>query len=235
MLFLYFLNYFWLSKNPDESARAYCDQHCFKIHSELITSIWDVVLELAPELVDEALEKGVTRAYINGRHSKHPLTLWNGICLGNCLRSLLNAKSLLEEHKSRTGTIHCCQRDWDFLSSNVHRIDFSGPKWKKWQRFSFPKNDPEKQEKWDSLTKSLGVVDNKVFTNPPRCINQKEFPSCNSKYGGFYGLLEAYRKYYQAKVLTVKPIMRYFYTEPPVWLKGEIMVRKDKKSIKVVL
>src|SRR4029078_2405504 len=96
IIFFVLLNYFWLSLDPDESASMYCDQHCFKIGSEIMESVWDVVLVLSPELSIEATKQGIPETSRKRRHSRkdclwHPLSVWNGLCRSNFHRSLINA------------------------------------------------------------------------------------------------------------------------------------------------
>ncbi len=79
--FLVLLNYFWLSRDPDETAKLYCDQHCFKIHSELIMSIWDAVLYHAPALEKLADDENVPYSYRRRSHAKKRKEVAPSICL----------------------------------------------------------------------------------------------------------------------------------------------------------
>ena len=130
-IFFHLLNYFWLSRDPREAASWYCDQHCFKIHTELISAVWDSVLSLAPWVEDWADTCDIPRSYRTNRHAKpgrkwHPLSKWTGICRGNAVISLINARALLEEHQRRTGRKHVVWEDWKFLWKVLPRVRF-GP------------------------------------------------------------------------------------------------------------
>lgn len=236
-IFIVLLNYFWLSYDPDESASMYCDQHCFKIGAELMESVWDVVLVLSPELSDEATSLGIPITNRKQRHSKkdclwHPLSVWNGLCRANLHRSLINANSIFQEHYRRRGTIHKAWADCKFLLDNYKKIDFNSTTWKKWfmsqsgeEKYKPAKTklkDLKPRKQWCSVhavlnNKSLLYLDrNKCkMTEPPRCINEKEFPGCKDE----EDVVSAYKLYYHYKVSSMGQGMRYYYSDPPLWLK----------------
>ena len=87
-VFLVLLNYFWLSDDPVECASWYCDQHCFKIGSEVMESVWDAVSVLCPRLESLATKQGISTVNRKHRHAGedmlwHPFTVWNGFCREN--------------------------------------------------------------------------------------------------------------------------------------------------------
>jgi hypothetical protein len=249
--FLFFLlNYFWLSDDPAESASWYCDQHCFKVGSEIIESVWDAVSVLAPHLKDEADEKGIPQTYRKYRHSKedclwHGFSVWNGFCRANMKRSLINANEIFKEHERRTGTQHSAWADCKFLMKRVDTIDFNAKCWTR--SFSSQngstntKYTPCKTKKPDLARRMIWcnemglVIDDRdrnkcKMTTPGQYINEKSFEGCKVK--GDH--ITAYRNYYNAKASTVKGGMRYFYTKPPKWLKKEKLIteRKGKSATK---
>lgn len=129
------LNYFWLDHDPVISASQYCDQHCFKIASEVCESIWMVVLFFAPDLYHLATKLGIPLTYRSRRIKHklwHPLTFWNGLCRANLKKSLDNAIAILNEHKSRNGKLHMISKDLDFLSKHYQEIDYNGNFWYIW-------------------------------------------------------------------------------------------------------
>lgn len=245
------LNYFWLSWDPKESASWYCDQHCFKIGSEVIESVWDVVLVLSPKLGDLADLKGIPSTYRKGRHAKkdclwHPLSVWNGLTRSNLKRSLINADAIFQEHKNRKGTEHSAWKDCKFLLKHVDSINFNDIRWKKW----FTSQNGDEQSKYrPSKTKPKDLKlraewckthaylnDTSILdldrndcdmTEPPQCINDKLFPGC--RVDG--NVIKAYRNYYKFKTTTVSSGMRYFYTKPPKWLGCEVQTEPKKKGV----
>lgn len=245
----YLLNYFWLSWNPKESASWYCDQHCFKIGAEVIESVWDAVLVIAPELDQLADDKDIPKTYRKRRHSRedclwHPLSVWNGLTRSNLHRSLLNANEIFKEHQRRTGTVHSAWKDCKFLLQNVNKIDFNTKRWMNWYKSQNGAEDtrhrPSKTKAKDLKLRvqwcSNHTVINGVnvckldrntcgMTEPPQCINEKEFPDCKDD-----DLITAYRSYYRSKTQSMKQGMRYLYTEPPDILKGyKIQTKRGKK------
>lgn len=229
-----FLNYFWLSKDPKENASWYCDQHAFKIHSEVIASVWDAVLELAPWIGQLADEEEIPKTYRTRIHARpgqrwHPLSAWNAISYGNCLTSLINARELLLEHEKRTTCQHKVWKDWRFLWKHIHEVSFSpnSKHWREWKERQFPDTPVEE------LTKAFEPIPVRGFdledadipmvasmTKPPVCINTKipDFQGCVSSKPGFDGIIEAYRKYYEAKTGTISGGMRYYHSDPPGWM-----------------
>lgn len=191
-------------------------------------SIWDAVLYHAPALEKLADDENVPYSYRRRSHAKkgkkwHPLSAWHALSYGNCLTSLINAKSLFEEHRRRTGCVHQATKDWNFLFLHLPTIKFPLLPKKEWFDMNFPGKTREDVMK--PFSRVFGFPEVKI-TSPPRCINLKMFPGCSSPKEGFGGLIEAYRKYYQAKVYTVSGGMRYYYTSPPMWL--------DRNEIKTV-
>ncbi|HMP28073.1 MAG TPA: hypothetical protein PKD85_00650 [Saprospiraceae bacterium] len=234
----YLLNYFWLSWDPKESASWYCDQHCFKIGAEVVESVWDAVLAIEPKLDKLADDQGIPKTYRKRRHSRedclwHPLSVWNGLTRSNLHRNLLNANEIFREHQRRTGTIHSAWQDCKFLLANINNIDFNTNRWKKWYksqngdehtRYKPTKTkikDLKLRAQWClSHTYVDGVNVSKLdrnrcaITEPPQCINEKEFPGCKN-----VDIIDAYHNYYRAKTQSMKHGMRYLYTKPPALLK----------------
>lgn len=226
------LNYFWLSPDPKLNAKWYCDQHCFKIHTELISSVWDAVSEIAPWLCEEADEAKIPNSYRGRIHARpgskwHPLSAWNGLCLENCLTSLECARALLEEHESRTGCHHKVWKDYEFLVEKIGEVSFTSGMWVKWFESQFP--GKKKEDVLKPFAKVPGSPrDLGYMTEPPRCIDLKNsfFKECKSSGHSFDDLVKVYRKYYEAKTLTIKGGMRYYYSPVPKWLKGEVRVER---------
>lgn len=236
IIFFILLNYFWLSDDPDESASMYCDQHCFKIGSELMESIWDVVLVLSPELSHEF--SGGPGISETRRHSRkdclwHPLSVWNGLCRSNLHRSLINANAIFQEHYNRKGTTHKAWAGCKFLLASYKKIDFNSSRWKRWfmsqcgdettkyRPLKTKKKDLQARIQWCTVHSSLKGKSILSFdrntcemTEPPRCINEKECKDAPD-------VVSAYRLYYHCKVSSMKQGMRYYYTNPPSWLQRE--------------
>lgn len=241
------LNYFWLSWDPAESAKWYCDQHCFKIGSEVIESIWDVVMVVCPDLDRRANMSSATR---KRRHSRdqclwHPLSVWHGLCRANMHRGLINANAIFEEHYRRTGTRHTSWKDCQFLLKNISKIDFSSEAWRDWFR---SQNGEDGTKYTPTKTKPVDLAKRRAWclvhapnilkvdratcslTEPPQCINEDtpEFKGCRVP----GDVVKAYRKYYQAKLYTMG-LMRYYHsTTLPTWVCGAII--KDENRIKIV-
>jgi len=249
-LFFSLLNYFWLSDDPEESASWYCDQHCFKIGSEVIESVWDSIIVLAPHLQDLANEEGISQNNRKRRHSKenglwHPMSVWTGFCRSNMKRSLINADAIFKEHEKRTGKQHSAWVDCKFLTKHVDKIDFNSKIWHHWfssqNGSTNTKYTPSKTKKVDLARRKLwceemGLVDdnrdrNKCkMTKPGQYINEDIFSNC--KVDGDH--IKAYRNYYNAKVNTLKQGMRYFYSEPPSWIlkKYKLVTERQTKTSK---
>lgn len=230
------LNYFWLSFDPRESASWYCDQHCFKIHTEIIESVWDSVLSLAPWVEDWANQSGISKTYRNRRHSKpgtkwHPLSKWTGLCRGNALTSLINARALLEEHRHRTGKKHTVWKDWHFLWGILPLVRYS-PYDAEVEPHEKSNHDQFLEVHFSGSSRSSlfkkfrpvpviwfpsrGVSSLEIFyTEPPRCFGKYQ-PD------GGLSLIGAYRGYYHDKTSTMKQGMRYYHSQPPPWLSPNL-------------
>lgn len=231
------LNYFWLSDDPEECASWYCDQHCFKIGSEVIESIWDPISVLAPDLFELATEQGISMAYRRRRHAPkdklwHPLSIWHGLCMSNMKRGLINAKAIFVEHAKRTGCVHSASKDCDFLLKHITRVNFQTSIWKQWfstqNGSSATHKNREERLKWCAVHaiaeqgKSINIVDrNKCEMTPHPILT---FDEC--KIDG--DLIASYRNYYHAKVHTIKNGMRYYHTIPPSWLCSAANMAKIK-------
>jgi hypothetical protein len=248
IVLFFLLNYFWLSDDPVESAGWYCDQHCFKIGSEVIESVWDAALALEPILGEEADTLGIAKTYRHRRHAKegmlwHPLSVWNGLCRANLHRSLINADAIFAEHQRRTGKEHSAWQDCSFLLGKVDSIDFSSKRWVAFYgsqngvagtKHTPPKTKPvdlARRKVWCSVHAVVDGVDiskldrNRcAMTTPPQCISEDvpEFKIC--RVPGDH--IAAYRLYYHAKCGTVSGGMRYLYTSPPPWLKAEVKTER---------
>lgn len=228
------VNYFWLSQDPEECASWYCDQHCFKIGSEVVESVWDSVLILYPKSSGLADEEYLTMAFRRYRHAKpdmmwHPLSVWHGLCRANMVRGLVNADAIFKEHYHRTSTQHAAWKDCKFLTKLVSKINFNSNSWKVWwstQNGTINPHTPSKTKPADLEKRKLWCDVHAVFdkpnrntcgmTEPPQCINEALFPGC--KIPG--NVVSAYRRYYNAKVYSLG-FMRYYYqTIIPKWLSG---------------
>lgn len=178
----------------------------------------------------------------------HPLSFWNAICFGNSLTSLVNAEAILREHQRRKGTIHSVWTDLNFLIKVLPKISFGGPRWRILMAKKRPEWVVDLGKYGEPIIRSplpfgpvpgsegtpnrplhyllgLNIEDREdlFFTEPPRCINLREFPDCTSDQKGFKGLIEAYRKYYVAKQSTIKGGMRYYYSDPPPFDKWALL------------
>jgi len=220
--------------DPVECAHMMCDQHCFKIGSEIIESVWDGVLVLAPDLGQEADILGIPGGYRNKRHSKqghmwHPFSVWNTACKANMKRSLINADAIFKEHLSRTGTSHCAWEDCKYLLYNIDRINFMGKRWVRWYATqngvseattppAAKAKDLKARREWCLVHTLVEGVDRNSckMTEPPQCINESQLEFSGCKVPG--DVVAAYTKYYIAKTKTIKGGMRYYYTTPPEWL-----------------
>jgi hypothetical protein len=229
------LNYFWLDPDPDVSAEQYCDQHAFKIHSELIESVWDAFLTLSPDVATEADATGVSQTYRKQRHRSkggktHPLSRWNTLARANAERSLLNAKSLFEEHTRRTGKVHLAYRDWEFLVGVLDQIPYEGPIYEAFLHRECLATPKDREWYVRHSAPAEAPFETEEFTNQPRCINAKLFPGCDDP-----TLVGAYRQYYQLKTQTVmagkKVGFRYLHSSPPLWLLGTFYVKRDGKTV----
>ena len=242
------VNYFWLSYDPEESASWYCDQHCFKIGSEVVESVWDAILTLSPHLSIKADGEGISHTYRKRRHAKpdslwHPLSVWHGLCLSNMKRGLINANAIFKEHMKRTGTSHKAWEDCRFLLDNVDVVDFNCDVWMNWFSSQNGSTDtpftPSKTKKPDLVKRKLWIDEfcptilhhdrnTCTMTEPPQCINEDipEFSGCRVR----GDVIEAYRRYYNAKIKTVSGGMRYFYTKPPSWLDANVITKRSSSK-----
>ena len=253
-VFLVLLNYFWLSDDPVECASWYCDQHCFKLGSEVIESVWDAVLVLCPRLSKLADKEGMPDNNRKRRHSRkdglwHPFSVWNGFCRSNMRRSLINANAIFAEHERRTGKQHSAWADCKFLMKHIDEIDFNTVVWSKWWYsqngdegpYQPSKTKPVDLRRRKEWCKEMGLAKRKSddrntmpMTTPGQYINEKtkEFAGC--KVPG--DVIAAYRNYYNAKATTVNGGMRYYYSEPPSWLsksaRSKILTTPKSKAKK---
>jgi hypothetical protein len=246
------LNYFWLSHDPVETARWYCDQHCFKIGSEVVESIWDSVLVLCPELSKMADSKGMSKATRKRRHARdgvlwHPLSVWHGLCRANMRRGLINARAIFEEHLRRTGKRHSAWTDCEFLWEHIDEVDFNSEGWLRWFQSQSgeeglevtpPKTksqDLAKRREWCLVHAAMILEvdrDECEMTEPPQCINEDQplFKGCRSP----GNVVQAYRRYYKAKVYSLG-VMRYYHHSPiPEWLRGCGVIYDDKGKTKLI-
>jgi hypothetical protein len=224
------VNYFWLSLDPDQSARWYCDQHCFKIGAEVVESIWTPALLLAPHLAQRAERLGIKKTYMYRRTTKglwHPLYVWHGLCRANMRRGLINANAIFKEHQARTGKAHVAWKDCKFLLSVIDTIDFNTEVWAKW--YITQTDRPERQQwKLDHGFEDHTIVDRNTcdMSQPVQCINEKLFPGCRVK----GDVVAAYRRYYHAKIYSIG-ILRYYHSVPPKWLTGRRVKFGEKVKI----
>lgn len=256
-IFLVLLNYFWLSDDPVECASWYCDQHCFKLGSEVIESVWDAVLLLAPDLEKLADAEGIPESNRKRRHSKadglwHPFSVWNGFCRENMRRSLINADAIFAEHERRTGKQHSAWTDCKFLILHVDDIDFNSKRWLHWfcsqngsttTKYTPSKTKPADLVRRKELCREMKLLYRKAddrntipMTIPGQYINEKTAAFAGCKVPGDH--IAAYRKYYNAKATTVGGGMRYYYSKPPTWLskaaKAMLLTTPKSKRARVV-
>lgn len=257
--FIVILNYFWLSDDPVECASWYCDQHCFKLGSEVIESIWDAVLVLCPKLSKLADDEGIPANNRKRRHSRegglwHPFSVWNGFCRANMHRSLINADAIFAEHERRTGKQHSAWTDCKFLMKHVDDIDFNSQRWLRWfcsqngsttTKYTPPKTKPADLKRRKEWCREMGLAYHKTdnrntmpMTLPGQYINEKLFQGCKVPGGNVAAVIASYRNYYNAKATTVKGGMRYYYSKPPSWLtsaaKAKLLTTpKSKRKPKV--
>lgn len=247
-IFLVLLNYFWLSMDPAESASWYCDQHCFKIGSEVVESAWDVVLVLAPAIGARADELGIGKANRWRRHSKpgslwHPLSVWNGLCRANLYRSLVNADAIFAEHRRRTGKSHSAWRECRLIMDMIDQVDFCSDAWQTFCQEQSGRSDRlrsdvktlARRRVWWSTHATIDGVDVSQLdrrtcpmTCPPQCISEDDprFAACRVP----GDVVTAYRKYYHAKTSTISGGMRYLHTSPPEWLRAPLRTAKGRRE-----
>lgn len=234
--FIFLLNYFWLDNDPVKSASWYCDQHCFKIGSEVIESIWDAVDAVSPSLFSRATDQGIPMTYRRHRHAKkglwHPLSVWHCLCRANMYRGLVNAKAIFDEHTKRTGTVHKALTDYEFLIKNIRKINFNNSRWMDWyntQNGTVNMKNSEERKAWcarhaiDENGVSLTDVNRNTckMTTPPIMV----FDECRVE----NNIIKSYKNYYHAKIFTIKNGMRYYYTPIPSWLKDKDKIKTRKK------
>jgi len=248
-LLFFLLNYFWLSWDPKKSASYYCDQHVYKIGSEVIESVWDAVLELAPELGEKATKKGLNLTYRHRRHSKpgmmwHPLSVWHCLSKANLKRGLINADEIFREHQRRTGTKHSAWRDCKFLLKRLEKIDFTSKRWSTFYKSQSGKCAPSKTKPIDVKRRielfetyewqaALSIDRNDAdldFLTPPQCMNDADVAFHGCRVIG--DTLAGYRNYYTAKGSTVSGGMRYYHTTPPSWLECKVKIAKNQWYMK---
>lgn len=238
------LNYFWLDHDSQISASQYCDQHCFKIASELAIALWCVVKIFNFKIYQHATQKNISFAYRKITR-KHPLILWNGLCRANFKKTIDNALAILDEHFKRTKKIHSVTHDILFLLKYYYLIDFNVKWWDIWVEDQIGFN--KMKEYFDSENPTIFNVietNNSVFfedrnkcgmTHPPIIFDEifDEFKIKNNidlSKGSYYFIVEAYRYYYKTKLTSVKTKkskkneskyvgnLRYFYSKYPEWL-----------------
>lgn len=236
-LLIVLLNYFWLSDDPNESASWYCDQHCFKIGSEVVESIWDAVHMLDPTMADRAVEEGIPLTNRHHRHARpgalwHPMSVWHGMCRENMKRGLVNARAIFEEHTRRTGCIHKATTDLNFLEGIVEKLNFCSPRWTEWYTFQsgVTKNIATHIERRTWCKKfayaNVNGKKKKIDTVNRNTCDMTQFPFMGFKECRIEGdLIGSYRKLYHAKIGTIKGGMRYYHTKPPKWLKKDPRIK----------
>jgi hypothetical protein len=91
------MNIFCLDKDPLQSARWLCDQHCNKMvleSAQMVANCFPIeALEDAPKT-----QKGTTRKY---SYWKHPCSIWARETMGNLSWLLLHSLEMEEERKDR--------------------------------------------------------------------------------------------------------------------------------------
>lgn len=242
------LNYFWLDHNSVISASQYCDQHCFKIASELVIALWCVVRLFNLQIYQLATKEKISFAYRNLTRDKHPLILWSGLCRANFKKTIDNAKAILDEHYRRTKKIHSVTEDIKFIEKYYQDINFNICWWDIWVEDQLGSFDKMK-DLFESETPTIfnEIITNKFIwnedknicgmTHPPIIFDEqiyKKFVEENNHLpfnkGNYYFIIEAYRYYYKTKLSSVKTKkskkneskyignLRYFYSNYPVWL-----------------
>lgn len=237
------LTYFWLDHDSVISASQYCDQHCFKIASEIVIALWCVVKMFNFDLYKLATKENIPFAY-RKIVRKHTLILWTGLCRANFKKSIDNADAILNEHYARTKKKHSVRQDIDFLKQHYEKIDFNVKWWDIWVVDQSGSIDLLVSESINIIytidtNKSVYFEDrNKcAMTHPPLIFDEifrQEFkeknPQIDFTKGSYHYIIEAYRYYYKTKMYSVKTKkskkneskyvgnLRYFYSKYPEWL-----------------
>jgi hypothetical protein len=103
------MNIFYLSEQPDVSARWLCDKHIPKMLLETCQMLSTAVHRQAPHLIKgDSLYKS---AYAN-----HPMTKWVGDSLPNFLWAYDHARAINDEYQYRFGKIHKSERILDSIA-----------------------------------------------------------------------------------------------------------------------
>ena len=152
-------------------------------------------------------------------------------------RSLVNADAIFQEHYQRRGVKHSAWKDCKFLLKMIEDPKLMNFNCKKWYEFAGSQNgdlesdfrpsktkpaDLRRRQVWWSFhatiddDQDISDIDRNTceMTEPPQCINEKQFPGCAVQ----GDVITAYRNYYVMKTKSMKQGMRYLYSEPPEWL-----------------
>lgn len=95
--FLGFMNIFWLHRNAEKSAAAYCDQHVIKIALEAAQLLVTALCQIFP---DGSWRKIIQTEY-KPTHAKHPLVGWISSSNENFLRVAEVGVALCKEYSYR--------------------------------------------------------------------------------------------------------------------------------------
>jgi hypothetical protein len=115
------MNIFFLSWDPDECAKLYCDQHVNKILLEIAQMLYtawhflgkDNWARTAPK------RKSGDRGYRPVSNPKHAMVMWVRSSRGNYIWTAKLGMALAIEFHNRWGHIHACTKHVMWLYSNV--------------------------------------------------------------------------------------------------------------------
>lgn len=106
------MNIFVVDTNPEEAARALCDQHVVKM-----------VLETA-QLLCTAFPTAIQTPYKH-THKNHPAAVWTRQSAANFEWLMQHGLALSAEYTRRYGKVHASHRILVWCQENKHRIAFS--------------------------------------------------------------------------------------------------------------
>jgi hypothetical protein len=114
------MNIFFLSLDPNECARLYCDQHVVKILLEIVQMLYTAwhVSGCTVKLSEAPFNKSGTQRGYRPSHARHPMCQWvrsnygYAACIG---------MALAIEYTRRFKKIHACAEHILWLARNVPR------------------------------------------------------------------------------------------------------------------
>ena len=115
------MNIFFLSWDPDECARLYCDQHVNKILLEIVQMLYTAWHFLGhPSWIEGAPKRrSGDRGYRPVSNPKHAMVMWVRSHESNYIWTAKLGMALAIEFNHRFGKIHACTKHIMWLYSNI--------------------------------------------------------------------------------------------------------------------